>query len=50
MLQRKKMNENEKMNGASPIKIQIVASLFAQQKAFLILQKSRNYCTSYFKI
>ena len=40
MLQRKKMNEDERMNGASPIKIQIAASLFAQQKPFKFYKKT----------
>lgn len=49
MLQRKKMKEDERMNGASPIKIQIAASLFAQQKPFKFYKKNNNYCTNYFK-
>ncbi len=34
MLLRKKMNADERMNGASPRKIHRAASLFAQQKPF----------------
>ena len=34
MLLRKKMNADERMNGASPMKIHRAASLFAQQNLF----------------
>lgn len=34
MLLRKKMNADERMNGASPMKIHRAAALFAQQKPF----------------